>query len=247
MKKPLMTISLLMLAALTFGQSTVKTVTYPSGDGLMITADLYMTAKANVPFIILFHQAGYSRGEYLEIAPWLNAMGYNCLAVDQRSGDMVNGVVNQTHKRAEEAGKKTKYTDALPDMEASLSYVVHDLKAKKAIIWGSSYSSALVFVLAANHPDEVTAVLSFSPGEYFTVDNKSIPEYAAGVKCPVFITSAKNEQKYWQPIYDKIQSADKVFFLPRTEGYHGSKALWEKHQGYEEYWRAVKGFLEGVK
>jgi len=246
MKQLITIISLLIAATQTFGQPNVKTVTFPSTDGLTITADLYMTTDANAPFIILFHQARYSRGEYLEIAPKLNALGYNCLAVDQRSGDRVNGVVNQTHKKAKEAGKKTKYTDALPDMEASLSYVVNVLKAKKAIIWGSSYSSALVFVLAANHPDEVTAVLSFSPGEYFTIDNKSIPDYAAGVKCPVFITSAKNERKYWQPVYDKLQSTDKDFFLPQSEGYHGSKALWENHKGNGEYWEAVKAFLKGL-
>ena len=37
-------------------------------------------------FIVMFHQAGWSRGEYREIAPKLVAKGYRVLAVDQRAG-----------------------------------------------------------------------------------------------------------------------------------------------------------------
>ena len=49
---------------------------------------------ANAPVLVLFHQAGWSRGEYREIAPKLNELGYICLAIDQRSGKGVNGVAN---------------------------------------------------------------------------------------------------------------------------------------------------------
>ena len=37
----------------------------------MEQADLYIAHDASAPFILLFHQAGWSRGEYLEIAPKL--------------------------------------------------------------------------------------------------------------------------------------------------------------------------------
>ena len=48
-------------------------ITFPSADGLVITADLYLQNRnKEVPFVVLFHQAGWSRGEYLEIAPKLN-------------------------------------------------------------------------------------------------------------------------------------------------------------------------------
>ena len=236
-------LTFIMLCA-AFGQSAAKTVTFKSQDGLTITADLYMTTNKKAPFIILFHQAGYSRGEYLEIAPELNTLGFNCLAVDQRSGGEVNGVINQTHKRAEEAGMKTNYVDAFPDMVAALKFVENNFKPKTLIVWGSSYSSALVFVLAAKYPNDIDGLLSFSPGNYFKLNGESISDYAKEVTCPVFITSARLERASWQPIYDNLKSTDKTWFLPDVKGYHGSKALWAGHKGNEEYWTAVKGFLK---
>ncbi len=229
-----------------FGQSSAKTIYFNSLDGLKITADLYMTADKNAPLIILYHQARYSRGEYLEIAPKLNAMGFNCLAVDQRSGDKVKGIINETHQRAVEKELPTAYLDAMPDMEATLLYVENVFKPDKIIVWGSSYSSALVFVLAANH-DEINGILSFSPGNYFELDGKSVSEYAKNVSCPVFITSSKSEEESWRSIYESLASKDKSFFLPEDVGFHGSKALWEENEGYENYWKAVEEFLNGWK
>lgn len=79
-----------------------KEVSFPSEDGLKVTADLYGLEDSGAPMIVLFHQANWSRGEYREIAPKLNAMGFACLAVDQRSGREAEGVVNETAKRARE-------------------------------------------------------------------------------------------------------------------------------------------------
>ena len=223
-----------------------ETIEFNSIDDLKITADLYQIEDTNAPYIVLFHQARYSRGEYREIAPKLNSLGFNCIAVDQRSGDQVNGVINETHSRAMGKGLPTEYTDAFPDLVATLLYVKENLKPRKTIVWGSSYSSALVFVLAAKYPDDVNGVLSFSPGDYFSIDGKSVSGFAKEVSCPVFITSAKNEQESWQPIYDNLPSKEKSFFLPEDKGFHGSKALWEENDGYREYWKAVEGFLKKI-
>jgi dienelactone hydrolase len=232
---------------ISLAQSTAKTITFKSLGGITITADLYMTADQSAPFIILYHQARYSRGEYLEIAPKLNELGFNCLAVDQRSGDAVNGVTNETHQRAVEKGLPTDYVDAFQDLEATLLYVENVFKPEQLIVWGSSYSSALVFVLTANHGGEIAGILSFSPGNYFEMDGQSVSDYASMVSCPVFITSAKSEEESWRPIYESLSSKDKSFFLPEGEGFHGSKALWEKNEGCEDYWKAVKGFLKGIQ
>ena len=89
-----------------------ETITFPSADGLEITADLYLKHPKASPMIVAFHQAGWSRGEYLEIAPRLNKAGFNVMAVDARSGGGVNGVKNETAERAKKAGKKTTYTEA---------------------------------------------------------------------------------------------------------------------------------------
>jgi len=81
-------IFLLLFFATTLISSDFKTITFPSSDGVKITADLYILhTDKNTPFIVLFHQAGFSRGEYREITPKLNRLGFNCMAIDQRSGD----------------------------------------------------------------------------------------------------------------------------------------------------------------
>lgn len=228
-------------------QSPTLMVTFPSLDGIKITGDVYMTADEKAPFIILYHQARYSRGEYLEIAPKLNAQGFNCMAVDQRSGNAVNEVKNKTHERAVRAGKNTEYLDAWPDLEATLNYVKDNFESQQVIVWGSSYSSALVFPLAAKNPDAISGALSFSPGNYFELDGRSMADFAKEVHCPVFITSSKSEEKDWRPIYNNLSSKQKSFYLPKDEGFHGSKALWEKNEGHEAYWKAVVEFLNKLK
>ena len=62
-------ITILFLSFSLNSSAKVKTVIYKSHDGLLITANLYLSHKADAPFIILFHQAGWSRGEYKETAP----------------------------------------------------------------------------------------------------------------------------------------------------------------------------------
>jgi len=220
-----------------------KTITFNAKDGVTITADIYLTTKPNAPLILLFHQAMYSRGEYREIAPKLNALGFNCMAIDQRSGLAVNNVKNETTKSAKKLNKDTKYINAIPDLEAALEYAKTTLNSNKTILWGSSYSSSLVLYMASQNPNDIKAVLSFSPGEYFTINNKEIQTFTNKIKCPVFITSAKNEQKSWQKIYDNITSK-KQFFIPTLKGNHGSKALWQKNESHKEYWQAVEKFLQ---
>jgi len=228
-------------------EQSVSTITFPAADGLIITADYYPAADATAPFIILFHQANYSRGEYLEIAPKLVALGYNCLAVDQRSGGATNGVKNETFLAAKAQKLATGYTDAYADLEAALSYVVSTYAPTKLLVWGSSYSSSLVLILASEHPDEIAAVLSFSPGEYFKLDDKQIADYAKNITQPVFITSAKSEEKAWRGIADQITSAGSVFFVPQANGRHGSSTLYEKTPNHAEYWTAVEAFLASLQ
>jgi len=223
-----------------------ETVTFESRDKLTITADLYMTSKKNAPYIILFHQADYSRGEYNTIAPELNKMGFNCLAVDQRSGSNTRGVTNETAKQAKRLKMKMQYADALPDLEAALEYVKGELKAERIIVWGSSYSASLVFVLAEKHPEDIEGLLAFSPGEYMKVDGRSIEDFAKKVTCPVFITSASDETD-WKTMYDKIPSENKACYIPDFPGKHGSSALWESYDKSSMYWEPVKKFLETLK
>ncbi len=221
-------------------------ISFSSGDGIKVTADLYMTPDPKAPMIILYHQAGYSRGEYREIAPKLNALGFNCMAVDQRAGDSVNGIINETNRAARSKNLPTEYLDAITDLEAAYVYVRHGLKPDKILLWGSSYSAALMFYMGSGHHNNLSGILAFSPAEYFEVNGKEIRDFAARVTAPVFIASAKSEYEEWKPIYDAI-TGEKRSYLPENEGRHGSKALWSDNPGHELYWKAVEDFLELVK
>lgn len=223
-----------------------ETVTFEAADGLPVTGDLYFTGDAQAPFLLLCHQAGYSRGEYREIAPRLGRMGYNCLAIDQRSGRGYNDVPNETAAAAKKAGLPVRYTDAYPDLEAALRYIAGEYQPSRLIVWGSSYSASLALILAAEHPAEVQAVLAYSPGEYFSFNDKRVSDYAGEITQPVFITSAKSEKQAWRGIADSISTAGSVFFVPEGSGVHGSSALMESTKNNAEYWTAVESFLQSL-
>lgn len=250
MKKLRIILICLFLTVASTAQSDLElggeTISFKASDGLKVTADLYMAHKSDAPFIILYHQAGYSRGEYKEIAPRLNNMGFNCLAVDQRSGNKVNGIDNLTKKEAVSQGLATEYLDAIPDIEAAYLYVKYGIKPQKIILWGSSYSAAILFYMGSEHHDNISGILSFAPGNYFKINNKDLKTYAARVTCPVFVTSAKSEYDNWKDIFNHIRSK-KASFLPEAEGKHGSKALWENNPSHDAYWTAVTKFLNELK
>jgi len=235
-----------MILLQTFAQSNhpmdKKTFYIWAEDGVKITADLYEVEEPK-DFIILFHQARFSRGEYLPIIPKLNEMGYSCLSIDQRSGDQVNNIINETHKFAIDLGKPTAYKDAIPDIDASIQFVIDSLKLESFIYWGSSYSAALSFYFGQKYPDHIKAIVAFSPGEYFDIDGEAISSFAAKLDCPVFISSAKNEENNWRPIYKALEG-DKYFYLPQDEGFHGSSALWPEKAGNQAVWTHLSKYLE---
>ncbi|MDH3200508.1 MAG: alpha/beta hydrolase [Myxococcales bacterium] len=243
--------SLVIVAVLLSGpgdasaERVFKEVDFPTAGGIQAHADLYAPKGKASTLILLFHQAGWSRGEYREIAPKLVARGYQVLAVDQRSGNAVNGVPNETHRRAAKKNAGTNYLDAYADLQAALKYATERLKAGRVIAWGSSYSASLVFRLAAEHPDEVVALLAFSPGEYFqkTHGKKYIQSFAGSVKHPVFVTSAKAEREKAKLIFEAVPAEKKILFTPASLGQHGSRALWAKWKDNDVYWAAVNAFL----
>ena len=85
MKTRLILLVLLMSAPAIFGQlktvssilSDPQTVTFYAKDSVLISADTYFIEKPKAA-VLLCHQAGFSRGEYLVTAKKLNALGYSC-------------------------------------------------------------------------------------------------------------------------------------------------------------------------
>lgn len=222
----------------TTDEAFVEKIEFPSGDSLMITANHYYVNRAK-PIIVLCHQAGWSRGEYNDIAGILNTVGFNCLAIDQRSGGSIKGVVNETYARALAAGKATSYNDAKQDIIAAISWA-KNYYSKNVILWGSSYSAAHSLVIA-NENTDVEQVLVFSPGEFLAGIN--VEASATGLNKPAFLTSSKSEAPGVTDFYNVITSADKVQFIPSGNGRHGSSALWSSESDNAEYWLAVQEFL----
>ncbi|MCF6240568.1 MAG: lysophospholipase, partial [Bacteroidales bacterium] len=193
--------SFLCVVASIFSVNAQQAISFTASDSVKISADLYAPHDKSAPFIIFFHQAGWSRGEYVEIAPWINTLGFNAMAIDQRSGNEVNNIKNQTKADANKKGKGTKYLDAIPDILEAIYYVKKNFPKAKIIIWGSSYSSALVLKIAGDYPDLISGVLAFSPAEYFGRFGKLkdyITQSAKNIQVPVFITSAQNEAGKWK-------------------------------------------------
>lgn len=215
---------------------------FPSKDGLLISANSYEITTSS-KYILLCHQAGYSRGEYRETAKKFNKLGYNCLAIDARSGDKCNDMINETAKRAKAAKKGMDYMDAEQDIIAAIEYITNKT-GEKIVLVGSSYSAALALKIGKEN-ENVEAVLAFSPGEY--LKNVDLAATIKGFNKPVFITSAKKEAKDWEKIAASIESSVKDLFIPNEEGIHGSSALWDETKNNGEYWEAVERFFFKLK
>ncbi len=218
-------------------------MTLKANDGLTIYGRLYKAAKPKA-LILLFHQAGSSKDEYATIAPRLVEAGYSALAIDQRAGDGLFGK-NET---ADALGRKADYLEARPDLKAALDWA--RTQKLPIILWGSSYSSSLIFPLAASDPQGIVALLSFSPGEYFDQDKQMIRSAAAKVNVPVFIasTNSKDETGEADPIMAALpKNPADVRYVPE-HGVHGSSTLIVSRnpQGAEANWRAVMTFLNQV-
>jgi dienelactone hydrolase len=214
-------------------------------DGVKVYARAYAAANANAPVLLLFHQAGSSKSEYDPIAPQLAGDGYNVLAIDQRSGGDLYPPGNET---VEHLGASSDYMSAFGDLEAALLWAKRAHPGAPIYALGSSYSAALVFILAARYPHDVAAVLAFSPGEYLS-DKHAVHEAARHVRAPVFIDSSseRSEIEAARSIYNVIPSAAKTQYVP-TMGIHGASTLREDRDpaGAQANWDALNAFLRSL-
>ena len=215
------------------------TITFLAKDSVVVTADLYFI-NDSLPYVILCHQAGYSRGEYRETAWKFMKLGFNCVAVDARSGKEVKGVENETAISARELGKPTGYLDAEKDIVAAINYG-YKKSGRQVLLVGSSYSAGLAMKIGAKS-SKVKAVIAFSPGEYFG-DGFSLKGAIGGFSKPLFVTSARSESGDVSVLISGIKLGVVVQFVPKEEGVHGASALWKTTANYNEYWREVILFV----
>lgn len=144
------------------------------------------------------------------------------------------------------SGSPAGFRAVLPDLEAALLWGHQAAAGAPVIAMGSSYSAALVFLLAARHPGALAALVAFSPGEY--LDGPSVVHDAAErVEIPVLVDSAKapDEIAAAKSLLDAVPGAGKVQIVPRSGGVHGASTLRADKDpaGAEENWRGLLAFL----
>lgn len=219
-------------------------VNFSSADGLSVVADKYFVHDT-LPWILMFHQSGSSRGEFREIAPKIVRLGYNALAVDLRHGKEINFVPNETSIAAQDKNLPRTMTDARMDMLAAMDWV-RSQSDKPFVLFGSSYSASLAMILARDNP-VTSAVVAFSPGEFFGAPNL-VRNAVRNLDVPVFLASTRREYPYITELSSGIGTDKKIIFTPsESQGTHGAKALWESEPCSKEYWLGLLMFFNRIQ
>lgn len=224
-------------------------VTFRASDGVTIHGDLFTsTTGASGALILLFHQGGADgRGEYGPIVGRLADDGYSLLLVDQRRGGDRFGGPNRTVADLE--GAEYGYCEVYPDLEAALAFARERGFTGPVVAWGSSYSASLAIRLAAEHPDELAAVLAFSPASGGPMEGCRPEMYAADVDVPVLVLRPETEME--------IESVGRQMlalggmgmetYVAAARG-HGSSILVAERTGDDPLlvWEVVMRFLEAA-
>ena len=219
-------------------------VSIRADDGLEVAADSYLV-NDTLPWVLMFHQAGSSRGEFREIAPKLTKLGYNGLAVDLRYGNEIRFIPNETAQTARTEGYSRSMTDAMTDMRAAINWV-SQISHLPVILFGSSYTASLSMMMAVENT-EISAVIAFSPGEYLG-ENRTVQDQVMDIQVPVFIASTNLEFPYVTELSSGIDPAYKTLFTPaNNSGSHGAKALWESEEASNDYWLNLLMFLNRIR
>ena len=216
-------------------------IEFKAADGVKIIGNYY-EIDPNAPIIILCHQARFNKFEYAGIAPKIVKMGYNCLAIDQRSGGPISIFQNETMINSISAGKPTDMLDAEQDILAAIDWA-YDKSKREVILWGSSYSSTLSIYIGMGN-DKVKTFIAFSPGNYWSEKKGDLKAMLPTCEKSYFITSTKYENTHIKQFMSNVKlKRNQVVFIPKTEGYHGSQALWDGQAQGEQYWNAITEFL----
>lgn len=220
---------------------SVIEISFLADDSLLISGHSYFIDDSST-VILLCHQAGKNLHEYDSIYPILNDWGFNCIAIDQRAGGIVNGIVNQTADRALDQNATLGMVAAKKDILAGIDFA-YDQFNRPIVLWGSSYSASLALHIAEKN-EKVAAVVAFSPGDYFENEMPPLVDVVQPMEKPFFITCAKRENNTLaKTLKNRHLDSLHVFHSPETSGAHGSKALNLKNDEGQRYWDALNQFL----
>lgn len=234
-------------SALAEGEAPVaKAITFEATDGKTVFGDLYPSRRNGRAVALLFHQAGSNAGEYDGLAPDLCQAGFDCLAVDQRSGGTMWERPNRTVAKA---GASVGYEEAFADMDGALKWARSQGKYRRVIVAGSSYSASLVFRLATER-EGVAAILAFSPGEYFERPG-TVERWARAWRGPLFVACSPDEAKgNAEKLFEaSARASDAPTMLSsHPGGVHGASAFRpDRCPAADAYERDLLGFLDGLR
>ncbi len=118
------------------------------------------------------------------------------------------------------------------------------------MVCGSSYSAALVFLLAADNPGKIAGLMAFSPGEYLGGAHRVHDAAAKLQQVAVFVSSAssRGEISAARAILAAVPGNAKTQFVPKHAP-HGASALNADANpaGYKAEWAAVERFLAPLR
>jgi pimeloyl-ACP methyl ester carboxylesterase len=223
-----------------------REVRFDAPDGAKLHADIHPGAAGpGAPVLLLFHQGGGdARGEYAPIIPQLLTHGFNVVAVDLRGGGDRFGTPNRTVDNWK--GQKVTYCDEYADVHAALRYLDTTELTGKRVLWGSSYTGALVIRLAAEHPSAVAGVIAFSPAARGPMESCRPELYVDRITVPLLVVRAKAEVAALVDDLQRLVERRGGTFHVAVPGAHGSSALVSSRVGdnVEETWSVVWRFLE---
>lgn len=226
--------------------ATPKEVAFEAADGKTVYADLYTSRRGGRTVALLFHQAGSNAGEYEGLAPDLCEVGFDCLAVDQRSGGRMWDRDNRTVAKA---GGSSDYEAAYADLEGALKWAHSQGKYSRVVVAGSSYSASLAFRLSTEH-EGVHAILAFSPGEYIGAPG-TVERWAKAWRGPLFVSAspeeAEGDAKRLFEASARTNDAP-TMLASHPGGVHGASVFRpDRCQAADAYKRDLLGFLEGLR
>ena len=237
------TVLILAVFAMQMQLSAQRKLTFPASDNLMVTADQYLF-DAGAPYIILFHQENSSRGEFREIAPRLVRMGFNCLAVDLRTGRESNFVQNETAALAQKNELKIDLLDAEIDMRAAMDYIEKMALNRQYLVFGSSFSATLA-LKAANQNRRVAAVIAFSPGEYFSPLKAT--DWLKDFDRLTYVSYIGREEPFVAELEKEIPAELLTKYRQPGIGVRGAPALWSDNEQANSGWMSLMMFINKVR
>jgi pimeloyl-ACP methyl ester carboxylesterase len=180
--------------------------------------------------------------------PRLLDAGYEILAIDQRAGGARLGGTNRTLGDLKLKREYT-YCEAYPDLQAALAYAQKLDDHGPLVVWGSSYSAALVLKLAAEHGEALAGVLAFSPASGDPLKGCDPTETAESVDVPTLALRPASEMEH-EAVAKQLEWLKELGFetYVADPGVHGSSMLNPSRVegNVEPTWKVVLAFLEKV-